>query len=504
MTIRLQQIVAEANIPALSLAAVERGQVVCRYATGPSVSAATQFQVCCLGKPVTALAMLLLEEQGRLRLDDPACRYLPTTYLPRPFETARRVTIRHLLSHCAGLPRGSFRREQRSDEEYAEELHDREFVYPPGTRYKFSNLGYFLCGAIIERVSETTFSSFLEEQVFRPLGIRSVSFRRAANTPVGHSRGEYYALVHRDDQLEAAPYFPLPAGAGGFYCTAEDYARFLAAILDGVPGVGPVTARMRDEFLVAHMERAGRPGTGAGLAFQVRASRGGVYLRHTGSNSGYSALAIADSERAVAAVAFCNRSNASPDLLRALEVATGKSWAGDSAESLASFSGSFGGGRSLLRVRTNDDDLSAKLGDACFGLRRKGARTFVPEDGPLREYVMRFSLRDGRAHACSAGPNYFAAAAEPVREEVPKPWREAIGRYRCPSYATAEIFVRRNRLYCLCGPLHETQLQPLAPDVYLQKRGLFEGERLRFHRSGSGHITRLEIGGMVFARLEGL
>ena len=77
MTGEIQQILSEANIPSLSLAVIERGKIVCRYAAGPSVSPETRFQVCCLGKPVTALAMLLLEARGRLQLDDLACRYLP-------------------------------------------------------------------------------------------------------------------------------------------------------------------------------------------------------------------------------------------------------------------------------------------------------------------------------------------------------------------------------------------------------------------------------------------
>ena len=502
MTGEIQQILSEANIPALSLAVVERGKVVCRYAVGSSVSPETRFQVCCLGKPVTALAMLLLEEQGRLHLDDPACRYLPANYFPRPSATARSVTIRHLLSHAAGVPRGSFRREERGDEEYARELHDSEFVYPPGARYKFSNLGYFLCGAIIERVAETSFRAFIREQIFRALGMDSASFSPDADIAPGHSRGEYYALVHRDDALKTAPCFPLPAAAGGFYCTAEDYARFLAAVLGA--GDGPVTARMRDQFCLAHMERAGKPGSGGGLGFQVQTSPEGVRLRHSGSNSGYGALVVGDACRAIGAVAFCNRSNAYSDLTRVLEVATGGSLARDPAQPLDRFSGSFARGKESLVMRTNGHGLWGKLGEMRFELRRKSAKSFIPEDGPFREYVMRFSFWDGRARACSAGPNYFSGDGAPVCGETPAPWRQAVGQYVCPDYATAEIFVRRNRLHCLCGPLHETQLQPLAPDIYRQKDGLFEGEPLRFLRSGAGRITSLEMGGMAFARLERL
>jgi CubicO group peptidase (beta-lactamase class C family) len=433
----------EANLPALSLAVVERGRVVRTFAAG-----ATRFQVCCLGKPVTAAAIGMLAAEGRLDLDDTASRYLPESYLPRPMEAARAITIRQLLSHRAGVIRGSFRPYVRSAEEYAAEAHASELAFAPGAEYKFSNLGYFLAGAVLERASGRSIPEFLAERIFRPLGMASATFDRPADVQEGHSRGEYYALVHADDVLQPAPFFPLPAASGGFYCTATDYARFLAADTTS--------------------------------------------LRQTGSNSGYSGIALRDAERGFAAVAFCNRANASHELARALD--------SDDAATSDAFAGEFAGASDLLRLRPNGRGLLAELGPVRFNLRRRGARSFLCEDGPLREYLLRFSVREGRARACSAGPHYFAHDGATLSEATPP---DIAGRYVCAPYATAEVFVRRGALYCQCGPLHESRLVPVGRDCYRERGGLFDGEMLRVRRSAAGRIVGLESGGMTFARVEG-
>ncbi|HVV46646.1 MAG TPA: serine hydrolase domain-containing protein, partial [Bryobacteraceae bacterium] len=475
MTTTPRQIMADANIPALSLAVFECDKVLFTWAGGPSVTTATPFPICCLGKPVTALAMLLLQEQGRLQLDHPAVRYIPRGNMPRPHEAAGSITIRHLLSHSAGIIRGSFRQHQRTREEYADEAQGSDLVYAPGLRYKFSNLGYSLCGAIIETVAGISYQDFVTRRIFRPLGMTSATFEDAATTPVGHSRGEYYALVHGDDALHPAPKFPLPVAAGAFYCTAQDYARLFAA-LTGHSG-GPISPQVREAFLRVNSNRADLD----------------PVLRYTGSNSGYSSLVIADTRTGKGAVAFCNRANASAPLGEMIEAA-GIRPASSEAVELKSFDGDFRCGAEVLRVRPNGRGLSAELGPIRFGLNRKGAKSFVPDGGPLREYVMRFVVRGDGMVACSAGPKYFGASEVTNREESHPAWGEIAGRYICPGYATAEIFVRRGRLYCLCSPLHEMRMIPVSSDFFTLRNGLFAGEALRVHRSRSGDVRGVEMG----------
>jgi CubicO group peptidase (beta-lactamase class C family) len=443
----LHQLMADANIPAMSLAVVEGWKIVRTFAAGGGVSEGTSFQVCCLGKPVTAAAIQMLADEGRLRLDDPAARYLPPSYLPQPAGVSASITIRHLLTHQAGIIRGSFQPRFRDAADYATESHASDLAFAPGTQTKFSNLGYFLAGAILERVANRSVPEFLGERIFRPLGMTSATFDRPASAPAGHSRGEYYALIHRDDPLQPAPFFPLPAASGGFYCTAADYARFLAA--------------------------------------------GSTPLHQTGSNSGSSGLAFRDPARGVAAVAFCNRANASHELARALDVR-------DPGASPGCFAGEFSGVSDLLRLRPNGRGLYAELGPVRFDLRRRGAKSFLCESGPLREYLLRFALRDGRARTCSAGPHYFSEDGPP--RAVPAP--QIAGRYIYPRYATAEIFARHGRLYCQCGPLHESRLVPVAPDRYVEHGGLFDRETLRVLRRAAGRIAGIEMGGMTFTRLE--
>ncbi len=471
----IMQLPAEANIPALSLAVVEGGKVTQTHTAGPSVSQTTRFPVACLGKPVTALALFLLEEDGRLQLDDSVARYLPTTNLPRPLEAASAITIRQLLSHSAGIIRGSFRQRRRTVEEYASEMRESELVYPPGTRYKFSNLGYFLCGAIVEAVANVSYEEFVKGRIFRPLGMESAAFTRPPSVPEGHSRGEYYALVHPDDHLQPAPAFPLATAAGGFYSTPLEYGRFLAAILSGAVAA-PISPRVRERF-------------------HIRGT-----LRYTGSNSGYSSLMIGDVKTGNGAVAFCNRSNASACLEEIIALA-GAPIDRTPHPPLETFAGDFGCGPDYLRVHPNGHGLCAESGRARFRLRRRGEKAFVADNGPFREYVVRFKFSDGRPRGCTVGKYYFEFGGS--RETASSPhWQEIEGRYECSNYATVEIFSRRGRLYCLCSPLHEMRLIPRAPDLFTLQNGLFAGEMLRVRRSATNRVTGIEMGGMHFAALK--
>jgi CubicO group peptidase (beta-lactamase class C family) len=470
----IMQLMADANnLPALSLAVVERGKISHTHTAGPAVSP-TRFPVACLGKPITALALFLLEEDGRLRLDDSVSRYLPLTSLPRPVEAASEITIRQLLSHRAGVIRGRFAQRRRTSEEYASELRESELAYLPGTRYKFSNLGYFLCGALIEAVSNVSYEEFVKDRIFRPLGMDSATFTRPPAVPEGHSRGEYYALVHPDDDLQPAPTFPLSAAAGGFYSTAADYARFLAAIISEEAVAAPLSPRVREKF----QERR--------------------ILRYTGSNSGYSSLMMGDVKTGNGAVAFCNRSNASACLEDLIAIA-GTQIDRIPATRPESFADDFGCGQEVLRIHTNGRGLCAEMGGARFQLRPRSEKTFVADSGPFREYLLRFRLSDGRPRACSAGRYYFDLGGS-TETASPPPWQEIAGRYEFPNYATAEIFSRRGRLYCLCSPLHEMRLIPRAPDLFTLQNGLFAGEAFRVRRSGTNCITGIEMGGMQFVR----
>lgn len=204
-------------------------------------------------KMITAVAVAQLVEQGRMRLDDTLGALLPDY----PNADARRsVTVRHLLTHSAGIPDpfGSPRRDPavryRTPGEWVALVADQPLEFAPGTRTGYSNGGFALLGLIVERVSGQPFGAYVREHVFRPAGMRAAD--EAAYAALPWARG--YSRVPEFDPLAIAPRRSnewIPGGGGpsqdltgfgGIALTAEDLFRFTQALREGRL-VSPAMAR---------------------------------------------------------------------------------------------------------------------------------------------------------------------------------------------------------------------------------------------------------------------
>lgn len=205
-------------------------------------AADTRFHLGSSNKMLTAIALLQLVEDGRVKLDDPIAKYLPD--YPKPAD-AQRITLRHLLTHSAGLgglwelPRFEPRRRYGSNAAYLPLLADRELLFEPGTRYSYSNEGFVLAGAVVERVTGQSYDAVLATRILGPAGMRG--WCDCMGTPDAPRRARGYSHREDLDPLGLAPmtdneYFVFAEGmaAGGYYATAEDYLRFAAAMRRGL------------------------------------------------------------------------------------------------------------------------------------------------------------------------------------------------------------------------------------------------------------------------------
>jgi CubicO group peptidase (beta-lactamase class C family) len=143
------------------------------------VTPKTIFQSGSVGKQFTATAVMLLVEEGKIGLDDPLIKY---------FDSGpgwwKHVTIRELLSHTAGFtdyPKDFDLRKDYSEEELLKIVEAIPAAYPPGTGWAYSNLGYVTLGILIHRVSGQYFGDFLQERVFKPLGMSTARIMSEAD-----------------------------------------------------------------------------------------------------------------------------------------------------------------------------------------------------------------------------------------------------------------------------------------------------------------------------------
>jgi CubicO group peptidase (beta-lactamase class C family) len=276
----------------------------------------TQFRVGSVAKPLTAAAVALLYEQGKLDLDTPIQRYVPT--FP---EKGYPITTRQLAGHLAGI------RHYR-DREFFQNRHfatvrdglaifqDDSLLFPPGTRFSYSSYGWNLVSAVVEGAAGEDFLSYISAHVFRPLGLAHTAPDRADSVIPDRtqfydadSTGAYHVAPQVDNSYKWA--------GGGFVSTAEDLVKFGSALV--APGfLRPETL---DLLFTTQRTSAGAE-TGYGIGWFLRAdSLGHRWAFHGGSAVGGTAVFGLDRDARVVVAVLTNLSDAPMGPVQEIEAA---------------------------------------------------------------------------------------------------------------------------------------------------------------------------------------
>ncbi len=198
---------------------------------GIPVTTETVFTIGSITKQFTAAAILKLEMMGKLRTTDPLSKYLPG--VP---EDKKSITLHHLLTHSAGLrPNyGESDFEPVSRDEIIRRVMSAPLLWPPGSRYRYSNAGYSLLGAIMEIVSGMNYEEFLRKHLFLPAGMTQTGYRlpkwRPEQIAVGYDEnGECWGTVLERPWAGDGPYWNLRAN-GGIHSTIYDMLKWYHAL----------------------------------------------------------------------------------------------------------------------------------------------------------------------------------------------------------------------------------------------------------------------------------
>lgn len=314
---------AHRGIPGLSIGIVQgqellwaKGYGVADLDTGAPAAPDTLYRIGSVTKLFTSTAILQLRDRGLLRLDDPVARHLPWFAIQSPFEDVPEITIRHLLTHTSGLPReGAFPYWTTHDfptrEELIAALPGQTAIFPPGERYKYSNLGMTLLGEVVAAVSGTTWAEFVESQIFAPLGM---DHSRAAPDAETLERLATAYLRQRGGQRQESLYYETRAvaPAAQIVSSVVDLARFAVLHLAEAPADGPVLrpATVR-EMHRPHWVRDDWSG-GRGLGFAVSRRGGTTYVAHGGWVGGHRTHFLLVPDEDLAVIVVTNADDASP------------------------------------------------------------------------------------------------------------------------------------------------------------------------------------------------
>lgn len=284
---------ANKSLGSASLVLVQGGKVAGKYGFGvadaetqsPVETDRTLYQMASVSKAVTAWGVMKLVEEGKLGLDEPVMRHLKRWRFPGSDERRDKVTVRHLLSHTAGLDEGSGFGGFLPGEKIKtleEALTSTEgstagvtVAREPGTGMAYGNGNYAILQLLIEEVTRRSFADYMKEAVLQPLGMTKSSFDVDAIASEGRERD---LAPNFDSALNPQPRRRYTAtSAVALYATAEDMAQFVRAFT----GENPV---LRQETLKQMMmPQQGTGGTwGLGLTLFVENDAGGYVVGHDG------------------------------------------------------------------------------------------------------------------------------------------------------------------------------------------------------------------------------
>ena len=222
------------HIPGLSLLVAKAGTIVVAEGFGLAnvelqvpVKTQTIFQSGSVGKQFTATAVMMLVEEGKIGLDDPLTKYFSGA--PKSWND---VTVRELLSHTAGFgdyPKDFNFRKDWTEDELLKMVQSIPLAYGPGTKWEYSNLGYLTLGILIHRVTGEFYGDFLQQRIFRSLGMNST--RIISEADIVPNRAAGYRLVKGElkNQEWVAPMINTTAD-GSLYFSTLDLAKWDAAL----------------------------------------------------------------------------------------------------------------------------------------------------------------------------------------------------------------------------------------------------------------------------------
>ena len=209
---------------------VSRGYGMANIELGVPNTPQTVFRLGSVTKQFTAMAIMILQERGKLSVSDPVCKYLsecPAAWQP--------LTVRNLLTHTSGIPNyTSFPDFAKtavlptSSAEMFGQLKDKPLEFAPGEKFAYSNSGYYVLGLIIERASGKPYADFLQENIFTPLGMKHTGY----DNPLKIIKNRAAGYTRQGGEIINASYMDMsvPYAAGALYSTTEDLLRWDQAL----------------------------------------------------------------------------------------------------------------------------------------------------------------------------------------------------------------------------------------------------------------------------------
>ncbi|MFT4037432.1 MAG: serine hydrolase domain-containing protein [Thermomicrobiales bacterium] len=420
----------------------ERSYGVADLAAGAPVTPQTWFQHGSIGKSFSAIVTLQLVDEGVLDLHAPVTAYLPWFAVGGGHAP---ITLHHLLTHTSGLPAGS---DLSPDQRYENWALREVPAAPPGSRMRYSNVGYRVLGQALERVTGQTYRELVTQRILQPLGMRDTS-AVIDNSTRGRQAIPY--LEYYGDRpwrpahgFAPAPWFETNTADGSLVGTAADLATYLRMLLNG--GVGPDGRILSPEgyaLLTAPHAEASWATYGYGLF--VGEANGRARIGHNGGMVGFMAAMRGDVATGLGVVLFTNCAQGVGSLAQELLATLVAAQEGTPLlppvppppVDLSVYAGTYGAGDDVVTATVEDGALTLQWGAARLPLELfdiPPAPDWFLATAPGYDLVpFQFQRgEDGVITGLSHGAHWFPAPGhdDPAADETPPEWAAYPGHYR--------------------------------------------------------------------------
>lgn len=363
------------------------GKGLAQIELGAPMKSDQVFRVASVTKMLTAATVLKLRDAGKLSLDDTLATYLPN------FPGASGITLRQLLNHTSGVsdrvtaPIPGFSRRDLDTATVVGEIAKRAPDFPPGARFSYSNAGFILLGAVIEKVAGKPWHEAVREQVVAPLRLTHTVYGDFGPLIPGRVAG--YSHDGATWAVRNAGYISSsgPAAAGGFLSTADDLSQWMRALATGKL-LKPASVQ---EMFTAGPEVPGTtPQARYGLGVYLWSVRGEPMIGHTGQIPGFASVVGYLPRQDVTVVGLFNddEANARDQGRRLAAIALGKPYdepvaTRPSAAALAALAGRYQDGEEVRTLLVQDGQLFAQRGTRKpipMQVTAAGELHFVPDE----------------------------------------------------------------------------------------------------------------------------
>jgi CubicO group peptidase (beta-lactamase class C family) len=343
----------------------------------------TKFRLGSMTKQFTAAGILLLEERGKLKVEDPVKKYMPDA--PAAWD---KITIFHVLTHTAGIPNFTGFADYATTEALpspAEKtvlrFRDKPLDFEPGSKFSYSNSGYVLLGYLIEKISGESYEKFLQENIFTPLEMKDSGYD--SNSAVIPRRAAGYSLAAPGSNTLINAGFvnmSIPGGAGALYSTIEDLLKWERALFGGkvlsAASLQKMTTPFKDDYAFGVL---------------VRTESGRKQIWHNGGIEGFNtAMAYYPDSKVVVAV-LANVNGPTPDQMlpklaavahgEAVQLTTERKEITVPSDLLAKYVGVYGmaPGVNMTIMLTNGQLISQMTGQGQVPLFAESENLFFPK-----------------------------------------------------------------------------------------------------------------------------